>query len=64
MRQQFLSYDEIDSLAREHGFVPDLARSDQIANHVAPWHAISAPVDGGWMFWESVEDYRIWRDQV
>lgn len=64
MRKLFVSYDEIDAAAKEHGLVPDPLRSDHVAQHFAPWHAIAAPVEGGWMFWEDAREYQTWRNQV
>lgn len=33
------------------------------ARQLAPWAAVVRKVCGGYMAWESVEDYRTWKSQ-
>jgi hypothetical protein len=37
--------------------------SVRIARLIAPWAAKIVKVDGGSMAFESIEDYRVWRQQ-
>jgi hypothetical protein len=32
-------------------------------NRIAPWACMIVKVEGGWMAFESIEDYRTWNNQ-
>ena len=40
------------------------ATSEDQAFLMCPWAAVVVEVEGGWMCFESVEDYRVWSMQV
>ena len=40
-----------------------ICKSRSTAVRRAPWAAVIAKVEGGWLAFESADDYRIWRAQ-
>ena len=52
MRQAFISQE--DAYKPEEG---------ETLTDRYPWAAIIEKVDGGYMAWESVDDYRVWSNQ-
>ena len=65
MRKQFFNNDEAAQAALDCGFTTAItpALSDRVANKLAPWHAVCVQVTGGWMFFESAQDYEVWKSQ-
>jgi len=50
MREVFISY--------------DTAKTNEAAKTIAPWAYKIVRVEGGWLAFESADDYHTWKSQV
>lgn len=48
------------------GFVEETAEnlSAEVVGEVCPWEAVIAKVDGGFIAFESVDDFKVWKNQL
>ena len=61
MRKQFVK--ERDLLTERERRYTVAAATIEEAQELCPWQAVISEVEGGWMVFESLDDYEVWISQ-